>query len=189
MRIKRIKKNSTNKTTLVVILSIIAVLGIGASAYAIYFGANQKNESKSKGVNLERSDAEKAATDALEENPEQKLENEQSDTPVTPKESEETGRLAVNVLLTTAGIYNGTVNAGGMITNYQEDDGICTYTFTNGNVVITKTSSTLINPTSMSCVTVNFPSSELTANGVWKVKITYSSSTAGGTSNEKEITK
>jgi hypothetical protein len=190
MRIKRTKNAHNQKTTLVVVLSVVTVLILGASAYAIYLGSNSSNEASSEyGTNLERTETEKAASEALEDNPEQKLENEQSDTPSTPEKSPDTGRLAVNVLLSTAGIYNGTVSAGGMVTDYQEEGGTCTFTFTNGTTIITKTSSTLPNPTSMSCKTVNFPSSELTSAGVWKVKISYSSPTAAGTSNEKEITK
>lgn len=189
MRIKRTKNNSSNKTTWIAILSVVAVLIIGASAYAVYLGSNSTKDVPVDGVNLERSDAEKAASEELEKNPEQKLENRQSDTPSAPEKSPETGRLAVNVLLSTAGIYNGTVSAGGMITDYQEEGGVCTYTFTNGNTTVTKTSTTLMNPTSMSCKTVSFTSDELTSSGVWKVKISYSSPTAGGTSNEKEITK
>lgn len=189
MRIKRTKKNSGNKTVLILVLSILAVGILGVSAYALYFAPHKTNEPTSQGVNLERSDAEKAASDALKKNPEQKLENAQSDTPSTPEKSASTGKFAVNVLLSNAGIYNGTVSAGGMVTDYQEADGICTYVFTNGNLTITKTSTTLLNPTSMTCKTVNFPSNELAASGIWKVKITYSSSNAEGTSNEKDITK
>ena len=76
-----------------------------------------------------------------------------------------------------------------MATDMAEPGGVCTFTFSNGTTVITKTSTTLVNPTSTTCETVAFSASELTESGTWKVEIKYSSSSSEGTSGSKEFTK
>ena len=185
------KKNYKNKAPLIIIAAVVLALIVGGAVFAFYkvntpLDTIQPGE---QGVNLERSDSEKAAEEALKDNPEEKLENEQTDTPVAPDETTSSGKQAVNVVLTNAGIYNGTVSVGGMVTNVVEETGVCSYVFTNQGSVVTKTSTTLVNPTSTTCTTVNFPSSELPTNGTWTVKLNYSSAKSEGSSNTKEISK
>jgi len=187
------KKNHKSKTKLIIITTVMTVLLAGGVTYALYTNNSSKNsfDPSKQGVNLERTDSENATEEALKNNPEQKLENSQNDTPSVPSETTTSGKQAVNVVLTNAGIYSGTdkstVSAGGMVTNITEDTGVCTYTFTNQSTVVTKTSSTLVNPTSTTCSTVSFPSSELSKSGTWVVKLKYSSDKSEGISNQKEI--
>lgn len=189
MKLKKLKTNPSKKTTLIVVISVVLAGILGVSAYALYVNNSSDSDKSEYETNLERTDAEKEASKNLEENPEQKLENDQNDTPATPEQSSSTGKYSVNVLLTTAGVYNGKVNAGGMVTDRVEEGGTCTYIFTKGSETISKTTDTLVNPTSTSCKAVNFSSDELPSAGTWKVKLTYSSESSEGTSNEKEITK
>lgn len=190
MRIKKLKNNSNNKAVIIVVASVVLAAIVGVSAYALYLNNSSDDQKKSsQETNLEKTDAEKEATQNLKDNPEEKLENNQNDTPSTPEQSSSTGKYTVNVLLSTAGIYNGKVNAGGLVTDRVEEGGTCTYTFVNGSETVSKTTDTLINPTSTSCKAINFSSDELPSNGIWKVKLSYSSASSEGVSNEKEITK
>ena len=138
-------------------------------------------------VSLERSESEKEAIEALEDDPSLKTQNNQNDTPAEPEKTS-SGKNEANVLLTNAGISNGTVSASGFVTNLVEDGGDCSYKFTNGSSSVVKTSKTLMNPTSTTCETVSFPASELTS-GNWKVVLSYSSSASTGASSQKEFTK
>ena len=177
--------------TLIIAFILTAIIG----AYLAFAWFNHlppfpaKKESFQPGeyiVNMERTETEKKVSEDLEKNPETKLENKQTDTPSAPVV--EDGKQQVNVLLTNAGIFNGQVSAGGMVTNSVEDGGTCTFVFKNGTQEISKTTETMTNSTSTSCKTVAFPASEL-SDGSWKVFIKYDSNTSIGTSNEKEFTK
>lgn len=188
------KSNSKNKSIIYVASGILA----GA---VIYFGAawffklppftfmQKSYEPGEQVVNMDRTETEKKVTEDLQKNPDTKLDNKQNDTPSSPTVDNSTGKQQVNVLLTNTGIFNNTVSASGMVTNSVEQAGSCVFVFTNGASEITKTSEVLPNPSSTSCKTVSFPSSELAADGVWKVYIRYSSSISEGVSNTKEFTK
>ncbi|MGB4762510.1 MAG: hypothetical protein WBP12_04115 [Candidatus Saccharimonas sp.] len=153
------------------------------------FTASEKESSVSPAgqyVNMDRTKAEKDASKALEENPEQKVQNNQTDTPTEPSTSSN-GKQSVNVLLTNSGVFNGTVSASGVVTNIVENAGSCKYVFTNGSTVVTKEVQTLTNPTSTTCETVSFPVSELKKDGTWTVQLKYSSASSEGASNTKEF--
>lgn len=191
MKIKN-RRSRSSKKPIIIVLVLLAVIG-GYLAYAWFnhlppFPA--KKESYQPGeqvVNMDRSETEKKASEDLKNNPETKLDNKQTDNPNTPVVDDTTGKQRVNVLLTNTGTFNNKVSASGMVTNAVEEGGTCTFVFTNGSTEVVKNSTTLTNPSSTSCTTVSFPSSELSP-GVWKVKIDYSSSASMGESNTKELT-
>lgn len=187
------KQNSKTKVIAISLIACLAIVGVYLGiAFANKYPPFSKNnvvEFSDQKVNLERSDAEKQKTQELADNPDKKIENNQTDMPSAPDEKTSSGKQAVNVLLTSAGITNNTVRASGMVTNVVEEGGECTYTFTNGSSVVTKKSTTLTNPTSTTCESVAFSPDELPVSGTWKVILTYSSSDAAGTSNTKEFTK
>ena len=189
------KNHSKKKTTLILLSAVVLALVVGGVVFAAYRVNMDQNGIKDgeQGVNLERSDTEKAAEEALKDDPDQKLENDQNDTPATPTGSTASGKQAVNVILNYAAIDNGTASskvvAAGSVTNITEEGGECTYTFTNQGTIITKVSSTLVNPTSTTCSSVNFSADELTKTGTWTVSLKYSSAKYEGSSNELRFTK
>lgn len=193
MRVQKSKTRSKPfKKSLIISVVVVAVIALSyfATAYATKLPpfATESTTESIDGVNLEKSETEKAAAEALKENPEDKIQNNQNDTPSTPAK-DASGKQEANVLLTNAGIYNGTVSTGGMVTNVTENSGECVYEFTQGSQKITKSTSTLVNPTSTTCKTVSFPASELTSAGTWKVTLVYTSAVSSGTSNSKDIVK
>jgi hypothetical protein len=184
-------KTPISKTKIIIVASIAALAG----GYLLYASINHLPpfalSSPDPGdytINLEKSNAEKQRTQELQQNPEQKIVNEQSDIPTTPTTDVGTGKQNANVILSFASIQNGIVSAGGYVTNVVEDGGTCIYTFTKGGAVIEKTAATMQNPTSTSCATTRFLSTEL-GSGTWSVVLTYGSSASAGVSNTKEVTK
>lgn len=195
MKIKN-KPNKKNFTPWIVGGITLLLIGIYIVAALLLhlppFTSSSRSSSSSptdQYVNMDRTDTEKQASKSIEDDPSKKVENNQTDTPSTPSGSTSTGKQNVNVLLTNAGIFNGTVSASGVVTNIVEEGGNCTYLFTNGSSTVTKNSSTLTNSTSTTCKTVSFPSSELTKSGTWTVQITYDSLSFEGVSNTKEFNK
>ena len=190
------KINNNRKVSLGIILVIAVVLlaaGYTAAAYVWHLPPfiSEKNtyDPGEQVTNLERSDTEKSATKALEDSPEQKLQNNQTDTPSAPTETNKDGKQVVTVNLTSVGISNGVVNASGMVSNLVEEGGACTYIFTNGTQVVNKSSTTSTNPTSTTCTRITFSANELPSDGTWTVKLNYNSSKAEGVSGVKEIVK
>lgn len=185
-------KTPTGKSKIIIVLTAVATL---AGVYLLYANLNHLPpfalSSPDPGdytINLEKSDAEKQRTQELQQDPEQKIVNEQRDVPTMPSTNAETGKLNANVILSFVSIQNDIVAVGGYVTNVVEDGGLCTYTFTKGSEIIEKTAITMQNSTSTSCITTKFPSVEL-GSGVWKVRLTYNSSASTGVSNIKELTK
>ena len=190
----KINKTQSKKKLLIVgillcVLIAGSYLGVAALNHLPPFVANEKtHQPGEQTTNLERSDTEKQSEQAIIDNPDLKTQNNQTDTPHQPTSSS-SGKATVNVLVTNAGITNGTVSASGFVTNIVEEGGACTFTFTNGSTVISKVSPPLANATSTTCSTVRFPASELPVNGTWKVVLGYESSKAKGKSSEKEFIK
>lgn len=194
MHIKHTRKR--RRKSAVIVVAIIAFVLVGYFAAAALLNLppfnngeklNVDTDSSGQFVSMERTDTEKKASENLEQNPEQKTQNNQNDAPDSP-ENIGNGKRSVNVLLTNAGVLNGIVSASGMVTNATEQSGGCTYVFTNGSHRVTKSSSTLVNPTSTTCETVSFPVSDLRTTGIWTVRLEYSSSLSEGSSTVKEFT-
>lgn len=189
----KIEKNSSKKKKIIVALAVIIAIGASYLAFAKiknlppFASANPTYQPGEYVTNMERTDAEKQASKQLSEHPESKTENNQNDAPPTPTINDTTGKQAVNILLTNAGITNGQVSASGFVTNIAESNGSCEYVFTSGSLEVRKTAGVLTNPTSTTCKTVSFPVNELPAKGVWKVTLSYSSSTSSGQSTQKEF--
>lgn len=187
------KTKKSRSKPIVVIAIIVALLGLYFAIAWFYrlvpFQEPRKAlEPGDHFINMERTETEKQGFKDLQENPENKTKTEQTDVPEPPMVDGSTGKQEVNVLLTNAGVFNNLASASGMVTNSVEEGGLCTFVFSNGNSEITKTSSTLANPTSTSCETVSFPASEL-PSGNWKVFLRYASDSSFGISNAKEFAK
>lgn len=192
MQIQKKQSNSKRNKRILVILAVIVLLILGYGLYAWKAKLppfKDTYDPSGTAVNMDRTDTEKAQSQKLQDDPKAKTQNDQTDTPAAPSTDQSTGKQQANVLLSRAGITNGTVSAGGVVTNVVESDGQCSYIFTNGSNTVTKVSQTMTNPSSTSCAVVSFPSSELKASGAWQVYIQYDSSTSSGKSNIKEFTK
>jgi len=192
MQIQKKQSIPKKRTKIIISVLIISVLILGYGLYAWKAKLppfKDAYDPSGTAVNMERTDTEKAQSQKLQDDPKTKTQNDQTDTPAAPSTNESTGKQQANVLLSRAGIANGTVSAGGVVTNVVESDGQCSYVFTNGSTTITKISQTMTNPSSTSCAVVSFSSSELSASGNWQAYIQYDSPTSSGRSNIKEFTK
>lgn len=191
MKIKN-RKVKNRKLVLVVSMVLLVALGYFVIAWLNHLppfaGKKDSFQAGEYTVNLERTETEKKATEDLESSPGTKLDRGQSDTPKEPSADESTGKQQVDVMLTSAGVFNGQVSAGGMVTNVSEQDGVCTFVFRNGANEIIKTTETMPNSTSTSCKSALFPASEL-SGGTWRVRVQYDSNISTGVSNEKEFAK
>lgn len=194
MKINRQKNSRARKKVLMittVLVSVLVCYGLVAYINRWFPFANVVSDTYEPGthfINMDKTDNEKRSSDNLKENPQDKIKNPQTDTAGSVPTDPTTGKQQVNVLITNAGVSNGTVSASGFVTNIIESDGSCVYTFTSGSVVLTKTAAVLPNANSTTCSTVSFPSSEL-KSGTWSVVLSYSSSASTGVSDTREFQK
>lgn len=182
------KINTSKKLYLIIIPGALAFLVLAYGVYAYFAGAYPftRPDPFDKTINYEKSDTEKAREQEIKSNPEEKLKNDQRDIPTPPKVDPQTSKQSVNVLLTYAGISNGKVSASGFVSDISQEGGACQYIFTKDDQKITKDVTTLTNPTSTTCSSVNVPESEFSA-GVWNVSLTYDSTNASGVSSVKTV--
>ena len=191
---KNINRVNNKKKYILALAGLIALAGVylAVARYmhlAPFANMNRTYQPGEQIVNMNRTDSEKQQTEALEKDPQKKLQNTQTDTPAAPATDSASGKQIANVLITNAGIFNGKVSASGFVSNVVESDGSCEYVFASDTQVIKKTSTTLPNATSTTCKTVSFPDTELATTGTWKVTLNYNSATSAGTSPVKEFQK
>lgn len=169
------------------LVTVLALLLLAALGYALYAYLNKDTIKRdADGVSVERTQQDIKLEDELKNDASRKQQATQTDKPSQPAVDEETNLQKANVVLTNTGYMDDLVSASGFVSNIVEQTGSCKYIFTNGERVVEKTSSTLVNSSSTTCKTVEFPRSELGA-GSWKVHIIYSSSASYGKSNELEV--
>lgn len=193
----KIKKNKFNRNIekaavfIVIICVVIIYLSLAYIFKIVPFSPVNKMQEGAEYINkpsMEKSDTEERAIKEITEDPRKKLQNTQGDKPNQPT-LQASKKGAVNVLITNVGVFNGKVSASGMITDVTEEGGECTYVFSNGIAKIIKSTTTFVNPTSTSCKTVSFSSSELNNSENWTLKLEYSSASHEGTSEERKFNK
>lgn len=188
-------KSTQKKTHKLMMIIALSLVGAGIYLFAAWqyqlipFSLfNKSYEPGEQIINMKRTDTEKQATKTIEDNPERKLQNTQTDKPKPPVVDSTSGKQVVNVMITSASIRDGVVNASGMVTNLVEAGGECIYVFKQGEQVVLRPVSTSTNATSTTCTRLTMPASELSRSGVWKVTLRYNSVNAEGVSSEREIT-
>lgn len=192
MNVAKKNKKLSKKIIILVLAAILAILTyVLVAKYnqwpPFVADAMQTHEPGTEIINMDRTKTEEDATKNLQENPDDKLKNEQVDQPSHPDINTSTGKQSVNVLITNAGVLNGQVSASGFVTNIAENDGSCEYIFEKGSTRVTMKTTTLVNATSTTCKTTTFSASELGERGEWTVILKYTSSTSEGTSKAKDF--
>ena len=182
----KIQKPKSYKSR-VILIAIALLLVLGAILVALYFKRSDESIKRDAGgVSVERTVQDKRLEDALNENPEGKNRQTQTDVPARPEVDEQSQLQKANVVLTSVRQQIDQVSASGFVSNIVEDEGQCTYIFNKGTATVKKTSGTLTNSSSTTCKTVEFHKSELSV-GIWNVHIEYLSSISSGTSNDLEL--
>ena len=100
--------------------------------------------------------------------------------------TETSGKKNVKPVITYAGQYGNSVEAGGYV-NVFEEGGTCTATFTRGSAKITKTVQAIRGANSVNCPVMAANSSEFSQKGTYSVTVSYNSATSTGVSDTKQL--
>jgi hypothetical protein len=185
MRIRKTKILMSRKMVIIVstIILSIAILFIGLEATGVTHVFNQ-SKANNTGTNINSVDY-GGATDEQKSAGEQ-IKAESTDPTNTKNTNNSSDKKTMSVVITDASQYNNIVE----VRSYANEIGAnsyCIVQFQKGDVIITKKTDTLTNAVNSSCKTVDVPTSEFTSDGVWVVKITYTSDTATGKSDSINI--
>ena len=184
----KIPRSASRKRLIAVTVVILLLASCMIAYFVLQNSRNNGVRRDANGTSLERSNIEKNETERIQSDTADAKQSSGSDVPEAPISNPDTGLLKANVVLTNTGTdNNGTADASGFVSNLSEEGGVCTFTFAKGDRTVTKTSTTMVNPTSTTCKTVGFAETELSA-GDWQVTLRYVSTRASGTSNSMVLT-
>jgi hypothetical protein len=166
------KPSSKLKKIAIVVVALAVVAGAGAVVHHFTTDAIKTTPS---GVKLTPPTAdEKASGDQTKD----QIVAKQNATP-TPTPISSNGKKQVTPVIS----YAGADRLNAYVTGVLEDGGTCTATFTQGTSVVSRTSNGFSNVSYTQCapITPNLPA------GSWSVVVTYSSTTAEGTSQAQSF--
>ena len=172
--VRKIKSVSNKK---ILILMTVAVLA--ATGGVVWF-VNQGDESTTSQsediINYgPATEQEKQETEQHKQELENKLGPGNSSTPSSQPSSQ------ASVVMTYANLTNQSVESGGFVSNALEEGGTCTLTLTKGSAKVTGTSQGFIDVNKTACPTISINRNQLNS-GEWTVVLSYSSSSASGSS-------
>lgn len=175
----KIKKPSKK----ILLFSLCLILIAAGMSYALV-SRNTSPSSGDKTVNLDPPT--KADAARVEANKKRLVERQEQE--AQQNKTAGTGQLkTVKPAITYAGQYDNAIEVGAYVNNVFEDGGSCTATFTRSGTQFTKTVQAVKNVSSVDCPTMSAASSDFASKGTWQVTVAYSSGTAQGASDSRQI--
>lgn len=181
-----VKLHRPSKKTLIIILAVIILTIAGAGvAFALLRDSRDNakpdisTESNTEGINLNpptHEDAERVESNKQEIIDREERFNSQSTN----------GSRSVKPVITYAGQYGGAIEVGAYVDIF-EDGGTCTATFTQGVTKIVRSVEAVRSARSTDCPVMSVNASEFNPKGVYSLVVVYSSPSASGTSDTRNI--
>lgn len=178
------KIEHSKKTKIVlVVVSILAMLLVGAVVFYVFYYKSAAEPQASTGsfVGPDHT-SDNQQTQNIQDNPNAKQQNPNTDTPPATVKNEETNKQQVQMVASTDTLNGAVYIRGGV--NYPVVDGSC-YALLSGpaSQSIRKNTDLLTGPASSDCKTIVIPVSELSP-GKWTFKLHYESDNYEGASDE-----
>lgn len=181
------KRRKHNKNTAV--MAIVLLLSITGSV--ILFNRNYDTSQTQSVTDPETLDAVNPSSPVEKKD---KVDEKTTDSTKKPTVSNSTSnegdvvnkKTVVSVVIVDASQYGTEVEVRAFIPNYYQE-GVCTFTFTLGDIAIIKQSTATADASSTICTNIVVPSAEFPQSGTWTLKIDYSSADAAGSSEIREI--
>lgn len=176
---KRIKRLSRKK------LVILAVLLLAVIAVSIFFLNKRNNSATDTGIDppgTEKIDLSPPTEDdkkAVEDHKDALVKQQEQ-----ARNAPTTGR-SVSVTIVDASQYNQEIEVRAFASGVYEDGATCTIKFTKGDQSLTKQVSAEKDSNYMRCTNLVVPRSELPSSGEWTVIVSYNSSTATGSKQQR----
>lgn len=171
----RIRKKSSKKPFIIALIAAVVLIGGGVWAYS-YFSNDSENNNTRNVNEINYDPPTEQEQKAGDEQKEQLTKDEQ-----TPQTND------VQVAIVDANQYDDTVEIRAFVQGIIEG-GTCTATLTKNGQTVTKKTDAFIDATTTQCGNLNIPRSEFPSAGEWSLKVSYSSESHAGTSEEWKVT-
>lgn len=179
-KMKHIKQTKRfNRRPIIVALVVVVLLVAAAAAFAYKRHIDSNPTSYDKKPHIDYS----PATDEEKADSEQHKEDstKKEDTP-TPTPS---GLTSVTPVIVDASQYDNQIEVRAYTSGIFEDGGTCTITFTHGTLKVTKQVAASKDATTTRCTNLDVDRAEFQQPGQWTAIVSYSSSTAQGSSQPR----
>lgn len=177
-----IKHKKSNKKLLIIVICIVLVLGAGA----IYLITRKSNNSSQPSTTTNQTETinldppTEADKQRVEDNKQRIIEDSNK-----TNSQATSGLKQVMPVITYAEQYKEQVEVGSYVGGVFEDGGTCTATFSQGSSSFTRSSTGVKGSNNVNCPMITAKASDFPSKGTWNVTLSYSSSTASGSSASK----
>lgn len=175
------KKDKMNRARLASAIALVLILIGGGIAY---WQNNQNNEQPPQPTSSDTKediDLSPPSQEELKSTQEHKKDlGDQTD------ETKQNPSSSIKPLITSYGVYSGSVEVGSRVPDVFETDGICTLKLSKSGKVVSKSRKAKQNVSEMSCGFISIPTTQL-SSGVWSATISYNSPAVSGTSDAVKV--
>lgn len=180
------RKTSMTKKKILLVLLVIVLFATG-----IYFAFIRKDSS----VNTSKSTGSSKAQDDINYDPPTDSDKEGNDQNKQAVEAQNkieqqatsSGIKTVKPTITYASQYDTSIEVGSYVSGVFESSGTCKATFMRNGATFTKSVQAVQGSNSMSCPVITAASSEFNPKGTWTVSVNYSSGSAQGSSDSRQL--
>jgi hypothetical protein len=177
------KKVSATQKALLISAVVIVVAGGGFATYEHFHSSTPVAKKSANPVYYNPpTPQDKADTQARKEALAKQYQQQQSSPQPSPS------KQAVTPVITNASQIGQQITVNAYVSGIFEDGGICTASFTQGSLQVTKNSTAFANATTTDCPPIVMNSSEFSSKGNWQVTVAYNSAKATGTSQPETLT-
>ena len=183
------KKKSFRKHGKLATVMLITVLLLLAGAGSVYFLNKDNNSSAPEETSGEKEDGINFSPPTEEElnateQHKKELGDQAKDNTGTASNSDSSNKA--KPIITSSGVYNGSVEVGSRVPGIFESSGTCTLRLSKGGKTVSKSQKATPNVSEMSCGFISIPTSKLSA-GNWSAAVSYKSNKYSGQSNSVTV--
>jgi cytoskeletal protein RodZ len=183
------KKSNINRKK-VLILSLAAGLIIIAGIIVFFLFFNKSAPQQQQATNpVNTTNLDPPTTEEQQEAEQNKIEvtkDQQKETETTPK-PQPGQKIDAKPFIVYVGQNGDAIELNGYTSAVFEDGGTCTATFTKDSLKVVRESKGFADARHTTCPPMSVPRNEFAQSGDWKATLSYSSSTATGTSSEATL--
>jgi cytoskeletal protein RodZ len=172
------KRAKSNKKTVLIICSVIAVVILGAGGVFAYQKISQHNQQKASpqttaSPSSGSSNTSSTSTDSQNSQGFDKTNDTGSQNSSSSSSSSTSSGNNTDIVIVDASQYDSTFEARAYAASIE--NGTCTYTFTKDSLSFTKTTAATAGPSTTSCATLDIPTDSFSQKGQWNLTVAYQS--------------
>ncbi len=167
-----------------VVFCAVTLVALGGGAFAIIRSNSSQNVSQNPAENVNYDPPTKEEKQAAEDTKDVIVDKDKQDSSATNSSA---SLKQVKPIITDANQYEQRLEVRSFVSGVFEDGGDCTLTLSRGSQMLTKKTTGVKDATTTSCPLFLVERSEIPNAGTWLAQVKYTSTTAEGASESKEV--